>query len=1368
MPFLLIGQSRRYDLQSELKSRIVPGRIVVKVRSNHGESNQRIAPFDISTVAGVLKTESVRRTSSNLRQAPSILDGIFWVTIDSSLDPLNMCNQLLHYQEIEYAEVLLNEDLLFTPNDPSAQPITGSQGYLSVIKAYEAWDITTGSPNIVIGVVDTGMDLAHQDLSVKYYTNIGEAPEANGIDEDGNGYIDDIRGYDFADNDPNAQADGNQHGTHVGGIAGAATNNGLGIASVGYQTKLAPLKGFTTAGTVSTGVWEAVYYAAENGLDILNLSFGSAGTYSQFLQDLINYCVLEKDVVIVAAAGNTNADLDFYPASYENVLSVAGTTLTDTKWSNGTYSHFVDITAPAQSIFSTQNNNTYNSDNGSSHATPQVAGAAALVKSVFTQYNARQIMEQLRVTADDIYGVTGNSAYAYKLGKGRLNVYRAVTERTNRSMRITDFTYHNGFGTYAFYGDTIRLAFEMINYLAGVNDPAISLISDSPYATVLNGAWYPGAFQTMESKTEDTIQLLIAENTPPNTEINLRYEMNEGTYSDFQHVSFRTNPNYMDVGNDNLTLRLSGDGSFCYTDATFSSGFEMEFKGEPVLKYAGLLLATNAADVQDNVVQTLTGAVTRSADFTTEKNIKMIPHEITPFVGYSEFSSVTDDFWVEQSVVQDAADLLLISYRLVNTSEAEIPTFHAGLFTDYTLGTLADNHAVWDENAQAIVFFDDQEQVFAALKLLGDPYHFAALDMQATNGNSRDIGDTFSDADKYALLTAEDLADAGTMGGGNDVAGLVSRSFSGIQPSESVELAVVLALSDSYAGLQANLQKASDVYADFKAHPPLLETFYSCEGADVTINPSKGTSYSFYKDAPATQFLSTSDALMVTNISGDSVIYVKNLDGSFPSAVHAVKIKVLDEIGQFSASKDTLYLDHPAVNTITFTDESFKANEWHWDFGNGVLASVANPTVNFSASGTYAVTLTVTSAIGCEDVVTKNVVVADRPASPLVQDISICSYETITLTHPTEKYVVYDGQGTRLGRGAEITLGPFAASTLLFIAQQIEGFESLPSEVAVTVDQLEATFSITPDLGSVETSALFSYTGSGANSFAWSINDVELSNATTLSILADEGAFELTLLVSNEACTDVITEMIQFTSSAAPSVSPVMVCSGESTVLAPGNGTYFGFYADAELTQLLGKGEQLVLEDATEDETVYVVGLDNILPSAPVVATISIADFSTTIRATPPSLVLTQSQVVQLAAETTISSAEWYVDGELIETALSPTILFTSPGMYQIKLIAKNSAGCVWEEILLYEVIAAVTSVNTPEWSVYPNPVRRGQTLHAPAYINGLKLYNLVGNLVASVQQSNALYLPNDLVPGVYLLSLHLSDSTQSIKLLIQ
>jgi subtilisin family serine protease/PKD repeat protein len=1344
--------------------------IAVKIKGNGQVNSRTRSPFNLAALAGVETVRPLRKTFLNARNAPSILDGVYWVDIQDELHPVDFCNQLLNHPEVIYAEPIFREEPLGIPNDPLASPTTGNQGYLDVIHAYDAWDITTGSSDIVIGIVDTGMNLFHEDLVGKFYQNVGEAPLPNGIDDDGNGYVDDITGFDFADNDPNANADGSQHGTHVGGIAGASTNNGVGMAGVGYNTPVSALKGFTTIGTVSTGVWEGVLYAAENGYDIANLSWGSFGSYSQLLQDIVTYCVLEKDMVVIAAAGNTNADLDFYPASYEHVLSVAGTTLTDTKWGNSTFGHHVDITAPALSILSTQNENNYGTDSGTSHAAPQVAGAAALVKSVFTQYNARQIMEQLRVTSDDIYHVSGNEAYAYKLGKGRLNVYRAVTETFTRSLRVHNFEYSNGFGKHAFFGDTITLQFELTNYLAGLNSPTVRLESESPYITILTPQNQPGSFQTMETKPQGGWQILLDNDTPPDTEIDLRFVMEEGSYSDYQNISFKTNPNYFDFGNGNMALRVIGDGSLCYSDATYATGSEVIYNGLPVLRYAGLLLATSADNVQDNVTNTFSIPRSRDDDFQGDSNMKLLPHEVLPYFGYSTFSSKDDAYFIEQSIIpSDEKSSVIISYRIVNTSGVTINELHAGLFADYFLANQTDNRAIWDATTQSLVFYDQAENTFAGLKLLAESYHYAALDMQAGNGNTRDIQNSFSDPDKFTWMTNANKGQAGMNGAGNDVAGLVSRSFSGLAAGESIDIAFVLSLAGSYAELTTNLEDAAVAYDQFKSHPPVIATFYSCEGGDVVVNPLSGTTFAFYQDPEATIDLGIGEQFTVTHIMSDSAIYVRNLDGTFASATRKIRIKVLDQVGQFSTSTDTLYLDHPTINTITFIDESFQPVTWQWDFGNGVYSSNANPTINFSESGNYTISLTVTSAIGCADEVSKQIVVAARTDPPILEDVFLCQNELFELQHPTEAYVLYSSSGAKLAKGTTVTVGPFASTTTLRVAQVINGFESLTTDVTLTIDPLEAAFTFRPDLESNEHRVLFTASSNTASNWSWLINGTEVSTANELSHLADDTPFELELVVSNNNCTASLQHSISFTPSPTPIITSVFVCHGESALIHPQNGTYFAFYADENLTNLLGKGTSFTIPNVTADQLIYVLGLDNILPSEAVEVPITVETVNVDILANPAQLILSESKVVRFSvSEQTVTSAQWFVNGELVESNLSPTLLFDEPGQYEIRLVATNATNCEVQSTILYEVVATVTGIDPIHWNIYPNPVWRGMTLQLGQFYDQVDIYSLDGKRCASQTLISSLIIAEDIEPGVYVLTLRSGDSAQKIKLLIQ
>ena len=335
-------------------------------------------------------------------------------------------------------------ELLYTPNDPQADPVSGSQNHLTVVNAYEAWEVEKGDSSVVIGILDTGVTLDHEDLKNNIYLN--EADPIDGIDNDLDGYVDNYYGWDFADED-NDPTDVHGHGTMVSGIAAARTDNAKGIAGTGFNSKLMPVKIYTSVGTWFYNGYEAILYAAQKGCKVINLSWGSANSYSRYAEDIINTAVLDYDVVIIAAAGNSNANEDFYPASYDNVLSVANTQKNspniDLKAPGSTFSPYVDIAAPGVGIYTTRRGSTtnYGGGSGTSMSCPMVVGTAALIRAHYPELNALQVMERLRVTADDIYSVGDNAQYKELLGKGRLNMYQALVDSTSSSVRYRNVTY---------------------------------------------------------------------------------------------------------------------------------------------------------------------------------------------------------------------------------------------------------------------------------------------------------------------------------------------------------------------------------------------------------------------------------------------------------------------------------------------------------------------------------------------------------------------------------------------------------------------------------------------------------------------------------------------------------------------------------------------------------------------------------------------------------------------------------------------------------------------------------------------------------------------------------------------------------------
>jgi type VII secretion-associated serine protease mycosin len=280
-----------------------------------------------------------------------------------------------------------------TPNDP----LLSQQWDLAKMQLPQAWDLATGS-GVVVAVVDTGADASHPDLAGQL-----------------------VAGYNFVGNNSNT-TDDNGHGTHVSGTIAALTNNGLGVAGIAYNAKVMPVKVLDSTGAGSyTAIINGITYAADHGARVINMSLGGY-SYSASLQDAVNYA-FNRGLVIVAAAGNDNTSSPSYPAACQNVIAVAATDQNDNKASFSNYGSHISVAAPGVSILSTVRGGSYAAWNGTSMASPHVAGLAALVISqslARTNAQVRQIIEQ---SADD----EGTSGWDQYFGWGRVNAYRALS-----------------------------------------------------------------------------------------------------------------------------------------------------------------------------------------------------------------------------------------------------------------------------------------------------------------------------------------------------------------------------------------------------------------------------------------------------------------------------------------------------------------------------------------------------------------------------------------------------------------------------------------------------------------------------------------------------------------------------------------------------------------------------------------------------------------------------------------------------------------------------------------------------------------------------------------------------------------------------
>lgn len=372
-----------------------------------------------------------------------------------------------HYEPVDFTTMgsttSMMADLTWPSDDPllsyqwhynntgSSQTNGGTAG--ADISLAEAWGIETGTTDVIVSIVDGGVDFDHEDLAANMWTNPGETP-GNGIDDDNNGYVDDYYGYNFVDDTGTIAPEG--HGTHVAGTVAAVTNNTTGVAGIaggdgtsGSGARIMTCEVFTN--TSNGGFDEAIIYGADMGAVISQNSWGysPAGAYEQSVLDAIDYFIAEagKDSqgnqtgpmsggIFIVASGNDNSQSNYYPGYYAPTLAVSATNNADGHASYSNYGSYVDISAPGgdyivaanEMVASTYVDDQYYYAAGTSMACPHVSGVAALVVSYFgaTGFTAADLRTILVSTTDDIESNLSRR-YRNKMGSGRLNAYAALS-----------------------------------------------------------------------------------------------------------------------------------------------------------------------------------------------------------------------------------------------------------------------------------------------------------------------------------------------------------------------------------------------------------------------------------------------------------------------------------------------------------------------------------------------------------------------------------------------------------------------------------------------------------------------------------------------------------------------------------------------------------------------------------------------------------------------------------------------------------------------------------------------------------------------------------------------------------------------------
>jgi len=447
----LINEPKNVDIDF-FKNEFVQGEFIVKFKDS---------PISCVSIADLNEKYNVKSMEKLFKNNEgTILDNIYSFYVSEDADVLSIVEEYASLPTVVYAEPNYIGNLFGIPNDEYFpiqwsldntgqvifEDIFGTPDY--DIDAVEAWDIETGNPDIIIAIIDSGIDYNHPDLADNMWINDDEIPN-NDIDDDGNGYIDDFHGYDFFENDSD-HLDVLGHGTLCAGVAAAVGNNEIGITGVAWNCKIMDIKAADDIGAVNVKkATEGIVYAVDHGAKVLSMSWGFTGLPG-FFTDAMDYAYYQG-CVLVAACGNFGSSTVFYPAGSENVIGVSATNQNDERcdkedWDpnnisdieGSNYGYFLDVAAPGNLLYSTMPTyhvaandmiNPYTVENwsqnyefcrGTSFACPHVAGLAALLLSQDSSLTNDELIKIIRANVDPYI----SDEY---MGTGRINAYKALT-----------------------------------------------------------------------------------------------------------------------------------------------------------------------------------------------------------------------------------------------------------------------------------------------------------------------------------------------------------------------------------------------------------------------------------------------------------------------------------------------------------------------------------------------------------------------------------------------------------------------------------------------------------------------------------------------------------------------------------------------------------------------------------------------------------------------------------------------------------------------------------------------------------------------------------------------------------------------------
>ncbi len=785
-----------------------------------------------ATLTSVNKKLASKTTFRKAQHPSAQLEYIAVVTTEADIDVKMLARKISSLPDVDTADALPVQRITAIPNDP----LFSQQYHLSLIKAPEAWDIVLATGRTaVVGIVDTGIDTAHVDLGKNIWRNPGETGRDdsgndrryNNTDDDGNGYIDDWYGWDFVGSNgaspDNSPLPGNKHGSHVAGIVAAIVDNLEGVAGTSVNVTLMPCKvgRDSPASTSVENTADAILYAASNGANIINTSFGSPSqTFADL--DVIN-TVSDLGVLIVAAAGNDNSDQAFYPAAYKSVLSVAATDAVDAKSFFSNFHASVDVTAPGTRILSTVPLNQYDYQDGTSMSSPVAAGISAMVHIMDTTLTPAEIRATVKANSDNID--EQNIEWVGRLGAGRVNALNAITFRNSLYAEVASYEVTDTDGDSLFLpGDSLILRLSVQNILKNLTNARIDVsTSPSTFTPILgNTSAGLGAMITGETKLADTdITLQLPASVDQNATLALLVTIFDGdSIVGRDLVTATVNQSYRTMHANNITVTSNSVGNIGYNDYpenTQGNGFQIDNVKESLLFEGALIIGTGSDRISD-VARGVTTSF-RNYDYFAWRNVELRTDSVVSgerlVCSFSDSMAVNP---VQVDVVQNLYErtedslknAVFVVYDVTNNTSSTIKNLHVSIFMDWDLGTAgAENGAGWDnQNGIGVV----QNVYKPSLPFIGASMisplvlNFYAVDNQGSL-YTPGIYDSFTDDEKWTMISGGLARINSSI---TDVSMMIGGGPFDLEPNATQQVAFVIGAGSDLADLTRTMKSARE------------------------------------------------------------------------------------------------------------------------------------------------------------------------------------------------------------------------------------------------------------------------------------------------------------------------------------------------------------------------------------------------------------------------------------------------------------------------------------------------------------------------------------------------------------------------------